>query len=421
MIQSNMQTEYQKVLNLLNPWWQNPDFRFKVKDRKKYLEMILNKDNKMIATLVGARRVGKTSIMRSVINNILDNGISPKKILNLNGDTLELNSVGIRKTVLDYARSTRHDLSKTTIHVFIDEVQEIDNWQQDVKFLYDNSKVKFYLSGSSATLLSQKTSKLTGRFELIHVFPLDYSEYLNFNNLKSSESSDEIYLENYLKHGGYPENTGDYFPGYLQEIIDSTLYRDLLSLYKIRNPATLERILKLLADKITTPVSASKIAIDLKIDNQTASDYLKYLEAVFLIYPLSRSAGSNRISFNYPNKYYFNDTGILHELSIRPRLGHLAENAVFLHLYKKSQKSNKILFYADVSKQEYDFILDRDLYEVKYSHETEVENLSKYEIGYDDFTKFETPIIIGDSVTCKLVRDSSLALKAENLSKFLMR
>ncbi len=412
------QSEFTDFLHLTNPWWDNDGFRFAVTDRPDYLKF-LTLENKLICSLVGARRVGKTSLLFSLINHFLDRGISQRKIIYLNSDIREVQELGVRNALEHIAKVLKTSFEDQLI-VLIDEIQELQDWQKELKLFYDSTNIKFYISGSSGTLLAQKTSKLTGRFSLHRIFPLSLKEYISFKNLQVSQKNRSAIIEEYLKQGGYPEKVDQFMPGYLKEVVDSTLYRDLLEAYGIRQPSVLEDILRLLADKITTPVSSNRIAKDLKIDNERASNYLNYLQAVYLIYPLYRRAGSNRRSRNHPPKYYFNDPGIASALSIRTRSGHLLENAVFIELLRRQRsRADKInLFFEVIEGQEYDFSDGEQLYEVKAELENEDE-LFDYELKGRFKQALAAPLVIGNDSVGKAIKGHGYQLKFINSFDFL--
>lgn len=355
--------ELTAFLHQLNPWWKKPSSKLPINERPFYLDHLTNKSSKLIRILIGARRVGKTSILYSLVNKLLRQKVLAKNIIFLSGDLVELQQLGVRAIMEHIIKLHKLDLKTNKIHLIIDEVQEIENWQQEIKLYYDTANIQIYLSGSYTSILQKNTSKLTGRYQLIRVLALSFNEFIQFKKVKKVDNK---ILEQYLTQGGYPERLRNNLPGYLQDIIDSTLYRDLMGEYGIRTPEVLLDILKFLADKITTPVSYNRIGRDLGIDKNTAANYLRYLQAVYLIFPLYRNGGSNRKSKNFPPKYYFNDTGILKTLSIRTRLGHLAENAVYIEFLRRQYaKEHPQIFYDVIENQEYDFLVDETLYEVK--------------------------------------------------------
>lgn len=257
--------------------------------------------------------------------------------------------------------------SKQITHWLIDEIQELPNWQSEVKYMHDQKRIKFYITGSSSLILNQKSAKLTGRFILTHVLPLDFTEFLTFTgrSLKKNQQHNQNLVNDYLDTGGYPEYVLSGNDTILVQTVESVMYRDLLSLYGIRNPAILKDILRLLCDKVGTPVSFNNVADDLKVDVQTAQFYLKYLQDVYLIYPLFRRGKSHKIVKGFIPKYYLNDTGILRLFSQTPRIGHLAENAIFLRLKSLQASSSSEPFYDYVDGREVDFIFNQQHFDVK--------------------------------------------------------
>jgi hypothetical protein len=355
---ANLDT-FSNFLYSTNPWWESSRFRFDVIDRKNYLSRLESKTKRerLIRILIGARRVGKTSILQSKINSLLRDGVDPRKIIYLPADLRDIQERGIKATLEFISEEFKSKAFRNEIYVFIDEVQELQNWQNELKVLYDNTKINFYITGSSSLVLTKETSKLTGRFKLTHVLPLDYKEFLKFTRQKKTHNS----LEEYLRIGGYPQyvRTGD--QTLLQQSIESTLYRELLDYYGIRNPSLLKDLLEYLADKVTTPVSANRIAKDLKVADKTVSFYLDYLKSVYLIFPVYQKGSSNRITKSSLPKYYFNDTGVLNLFGIKTRIGHVVENSVFLELLRKNADQElPRVFYSVENGNEIDFALPGD-------------------------------------------------------------
>jgi hypothetical protein len=382
-------TKFLDFIKSINPWWERKSFRFKVITRKDYLNNVVERGDKLIDIFIGARRVGKTSIMETIINHLLKKDIDPKNIIFISAEIREVKEKGIKEIIDVVTKENKKDYFKETLHIFIDEVQEIDEWQNDIKLLYDNSKIKFYLSGSSSLILNSKTSKLTGRYFLQKVLPLSFSEFLKFTkqSIGNVQKKNQSILNSYIDLGGYPEYVLNRNQSYLRQSIESTLYRDLLAVYGIRNPKILEALLEFLADKITTPVSANRIKNDLKIDDKTAKFYLQYLQDVYLIYPVYRIGPSNKISLTSPPKYYLNDTGVLNILGIQPRIGHLVENMIFL---KFLQAQNKVefpkIYYNVIETHEIDFYFNKKNYEVKGYNEINDYNFEKYSLNDTEIT-----------------------------------
>ena len=373
--------ELKTTLYELNPWWDDTDYRYDVVPRSSFKKLITN-NSKTIDVFIGARRVGKTSIMKNIINHLLNSGINRHNIVYFVTDARVSKKI-VPEDIVNFVRANSNIASKETIYLFLDEVQDMPDWQRGIKYLYDNSNVKIYITGSSSLILRSETSKLTGRFILHEVLGLSFQEYLEFTNQKlfKQQSKNTELVTEYLQTGGYPEYVLTKDKQALSNIIESTLYRDLISQYGIRNPSFLKDLLDYLADKVTNPVSNQNIAKDLKVNDDTARFYLKYLQDVYLIYPLYRKSSSNRISKSSVPKYYFNDTGILSLRSLSPKIGLLAENAVYLQLRRKSfSKEYSDIFYNEINGVEVDFDnRQNELIEVKFRDNITKEDIVKYQ------------------------------------------
>ena len=400
----------------LNPWWGNPHFRFQLHDRVSYTGPLINQVGRLIQILIGARRVGKTSILHRVINDLLNSGEKPKNIIFLSGELREIRENGIGVTLDNLCRrlSTKPSVN---LHLFIDEVQEIDNWQNEIKLLYDSTNFRIYLSGSSSLLLAKQTGKLTGRYRLRHVLPLSFKEFLDFKNVKHKASAAILNdsLMDYLRIGGYPEYVLNKDPAYLRQCIESTLYRELMSAYGMRNPALLQDLLYFLADKVTNEVSSKRIQKDLKVDDKTAQFYLQYLRDVYLIYPAFKAGKSNRVTKGSNPKYYFNDPGVLALTAKTFRIGHAVENAVYLKLLgEQAYQELPRIEYAILDDQEVDFISGEYAYEVKALEDITKEILETY----SDLGRSISLITLGDT---KKIKNYSSSLSTINLKEFLLR
>ena len=282
MVEYNLPMIKDEIIQL-NPWWENGYKNRKTISRFGYVDKLMGNKTKLIQLITGARRVGKTYILKEIIGRLIEKE-NPKSILYIMAKLPNISGREVMEILDEYKQIFK--TKKLPKYLFLDEVQDLKNWQTQIKYLYDNYSMKIFVTGSSSLVLTKETSKLTGRFILTHVYPLSFAEFKLFRKTAK--------VDEYLNIGGYPEYVISGQREVLMDTIEGILYRDLLSYYGIRNPVMLKDLLQLLCDKISTPVSDKLVAKDLKIDIKTAQFYLQYLQDVFLIYPLYREGRSHK-------------------------------------------------------------------------------------------------------------------------------
>lgn len=346
------------VLSSTNPWWQNNTFRHKVIDRPNYLTDI-DMNSHHVEILLGARRVGKTSIMESLINTLLSKQETAESILFITADNPFLANINLSVLIDNYM--THVGITMTDkLYIFIDEIQDVKDWQLVLKYYYDNSSIKFIVSGSSSLLINEQAKKLTGRTNLHTVWTLAWDEVKLFNA--------KYTFEQYLDYGGYPEivlGLPDPLRSILQ-IVDSTVYRDLIGLYGIQNPKKLIDLIRIMSEKVGTAVSFRSISNQLDIDDTTAKKLIEYLISIKLIFELPLYTVSTKKALRNPSKYYFQDNGIISCYTQHATVGALAENLVAIKLSQMYAKSSVNFGYLVENGQEIDFVFGSDKYEVKY-------------------------------------------------------
>jgi len=336
----------QKIFDQLNPWWQKEKIETKI-PRPKYLEILKkNINNQEILLLLGSRRVGKTTIMKQWIDYLIKQQVNPKNILYLLLDHPELKDQSLLKLVDEFYKFNNLSNQQKT-YIFLDEIQYKKNWDQEVKALYETKNIKFFLSGSAISLISRQKTFLTGRYLKYIVQPLDWQEFQIF-----SQSRDIL---NYLQIGGYPEYVINHDPQYLLDLVDNIVYKDIVEVYKIRQPKIIKDILLILSRAVGYKISLNKIAKTLKVSIETVKDYLQFLAEVYLVYEVPKFSSSLNEQIYNEKKYYFYDTGLVKILSGGGNLGCLAENIAANHLKNNNQEIS--YFYQD--KKECDFIIKK--------------------------------------------------------------
>jgi uncharacterized protein len=337
---------------------------------KRYIvrENYLNKikpymDKDIIKVLVGQRRIGKSYMLFQLIDLIKEKD-SSANIIYINKELHEFEGVKDHKSLLEFIEE-KTKKTKSRNYLFIDEIQDIENFEKALRSLKATGKYDIYCTGSNANLLSGELSTyLSGRYIEIEIHSLSYVEFLKFHKLKETEDS---FLK-YIKYGGLPylihldlEDTIVY--DYLKNINDTILFKDIVSRFNIRNIAFLKKLVGYVADNTGSIVSAKKISDFLKSQKINTSpnvviDYLSHLCTAFFIHKVPRQDIKGKKIFEINEKYYFEDLGLKHSIIGYKQvdINKVLENLVFNHL--------KILGYevkvGQLGKKEIDFVCEKD-------------------------------------------------------------
>lgn len=349
-----------------NPWWDKQFSQNSIK-RKKYLDIIKNQiNNKEIIFLTGLRRIGKTTLMHQTIQYLLnEEKIEPKYILFATLDDFNFSD----KTIFDIIEKYReiHQIHyEEFIYLFLDEITFIDNFEQQLKNLYDSYNIKIFASSSIASFLNDKSALLTGRTITIEVMPLDYQEFLEFKNIKIPKQDSTLhkkYFEEYMKIGGIPEYVLRENPLYITEMMNSILYKDIIAQYHLSDEKTIKELMRLLCQRIGKPTSYSKLGKLLNISDVTIKKYITYFEKTYLFYSVEKYSKSVNENITSPKKFYIADLGIKNTISNNKEKGSDFENLVYLKI-----KSQNPQYYLE-NGVEIDFITKDKLIEAKYNRE----------------------------------------------------
>lgn len=353
------------VLYRFNPWWEKePEWRFI--PREKYLNRLKQYlHTKDVVIITGLRRVGKTTIMKMMIKELLKQGIPPGKIFYISLDFYSLERFSILDIIEEFFKLQKISFSEK-VYLFLDEVAYKKDFQIQLKNLYDLYNAKVFASSSSASILRDRKAMLTGRERVIEVLPLDFKEYLLFKNLKIPKSDKhllEVYFEDYMQIGGIPEYVLTEDPEYLKQLIDDVLYKDIISFHGVKEKALLREFFRLLMERSGKQVSLNRISRILNISVDTARRFLGYFEEAFIIHGIERCGKLNE-RLKAPKKIYAGDVGIRNIFTGFRDKGAVFENLVFLQI--KNQKPCYI--YKDGI--ELDFLTeDGTLIEVKYGQQ----------------------------------------------------
>ena len=328
--------------------------------RKQYLDKIKAFVNKrIIKVITGQRRVGKSYLLYQLIEDLQKEPDS--HIIYINKEDIAFSDINNAQQLYDYVKT--HIDTKKMNYVFIDEIQEINDFATALRSLLLIENIDLYCTGSNAQLLSGDIAGfLSGRYIEITVYSLSYPEFLQFHKLNDEESS----VDKYLKYGGLPylknlELKDEIINEYLRSIYDSIVYRDIVNHYAIRNTLFLEQLVQFLAGNIGSLFSSKKISDFLKAQkinmaSNQVQTYVQYLVNAFLIFKVPRYDIVGKRVFEIGEKYYFENIGIRNSIAGYQidDLGKIMENAVYNHLLYKGNK----VYVGVIPPNEIDFIAE---------------------------------------------------------------
>ncbi len=319
-----------------------------------------------MVSLLGPRRSGKTHILFHLIRTLRQEVDSSRLVyINFEDDRL----FPLLLEDMDDLVQAYFELYPThkdkQVWFFLDEIQEVAHWEKFVRRLWDTERCRIYLTGSSSKLLSRElATSLRGRTLPFEVLPLDFPEFLRFNQVEiNAETSRGIatalhWFDRWLTQGGFPELV--YLPESLHrrtlnEYVDLMLYRDLTERFSVKQPAALKYMLKFFLQNLANPISLNKLFLDMKsqgytIGKNTVFDYAAHLEEAFLLFRVDIWHRSVRAQAVNPGKYYVVDSALKQSMSIGKDWGRLLENAVFLYLRRQDLHPHYLL-----NNQEVDF------------------------------------------------------------------
>ncbi len=335
---------------------------------KRKLELPV--DSGKIISVIGSRRSGKTYLLYQTIKSILTKGVDIEKIIYINfeDERLNYNSEELDQILQAY-RELYPEYPLKDCYFFLDEVQNMQGWERFVRRVHDTETRNIFITGSNSKLLSREiATELRGRSIAYEVYPLSFSEYLVFNQIKPdiyyapTKSKIINSFSNFLRFGGFPETVKfDEEIRYktLNEYFNTMLFRDIIERYSIKNPRLLKFYLKKLFAGVGKPISINRIFNDLKsmgfeVSKNSLYQYFDYFIDTFMILSLDKYDHSEMKQLKSNKKVYPVDHGFLPvvDQSASKNLGKAFETLAALEFIK----SGNILHYYK-QHRECDFII----------------------------------------------------------------
>jgi len=333
--------------------------------REKYLNKIRPfYDSDIIKVITGIRRCGKSFILRSIMNELLERGIEEKQIIYIPLDRRGYKNI---KTPEELELKIESMLGKEDkYYLFIDEVQNVFGFES-VVHAYAEEGYSIFITGSNSYLLSDEIStKLTGRYLNFETFTLDFSEYLDMKSFFKKDINQDLYLEfeEYVVNGGFPKTLEfDDIPTrqtYTRGIISEIFEKDVKTRKKIRNVPVYERVQAFLLNNYSAPFSLNNLLKCLEMEGYktkatTVRGYIEDLKKAKIVYECNRFDLKSKTAIKRDQKYYLSDMAIYFAMNTDNRLsfGPSLENIVYLYLASHDYQ----ISIGKIGKLECDFIV----------------------------------------------------------------
>lgn len=307
--------------------------------------------SKEITVITGLRRSGKSTLLRQFAEHFTNYHFvhfDDERLLNFSIEDFDTMMVLLQK-------QHQHKV------LFLDEIQNIPRWEFFVRRIYEEG-YKIFLTGSNSELLSSEiSSRLTGRYQKLELYPFSFAEFLSFHNqstdnITSTQVSQILtYFDTYQKYGGIPEMVKHQDLEYIQRIYDDIIYRDLVVRFGIRDVHTFRQLAQYIISNIGKPHTYSSLMKSVEMNNShTTKQYVSALEQAYLIFEHFPFEYSLKKQIRKAKKYYTIDNGLFQRIgfSMSEDRGRLLENSIFIELKRRQQK-----VFSLQQKNECDFVI----------------------------------------------------------------
>lgn len=364
-----------------NPHWINGDTYDGYTQREQLSTALLYLKAKEVVAIIGARRVGKSSLTKLMIKELLKS-VSPKNIFFINLEKPAFipykNDPAYLETIYEaYLKLASPDMNEK-IYLFLDEVQIFTNWEVFIKSRYESSNIKFVVTGSNSSLLtSSYATVLTGRVLKLHLSSFSFREFLTYKGIDFSSRLSIVNnkiaikraVDEYLRWGGYYSVFSNEDEGLKKELLkniaEDIILKDIVPRFSVKNSAAIRDLFYYIVSNAATTLNYASLAKKLSMDPKTVKEYVDYFEDNFLIKRISKYHTKLTAQINSAKKVYLSDNGFLNlGIGSERNLGAMLENAVCNYW------NNKEITYL-LENKECDFYVEGKLYQVSYSIEDE--------------------------------------------------
>ncbi len=338
--------------------------------RESYISQIrpFIDQNELVKVIVGVRRSGKSIMLELIKEELKAMGISEERFISINFEDMTYSKLTAAQALHDHLKG-KLDKTDGRAYLFLDEIQEVSDWEKCVNSLRVNSNVDIYITGSNAKMLSgEYATLLSGRYVEFSVYPFSFSEYCEARRAAGESIGIGDLFAQYVKYGGLPflatapldENAK---AQYLKDIYASVVIKDIVKRNNLRDVDLLERIMAYAVANIGRTFSANSIAAYLKNEKRAASvdtiiNYLSACEKAFLFYKISRINLEGKEILKINEKYYLSDHGLRQALygnNMRD-VELILENIVCLEMLRRGYKVG----IGKIGEREIDLVCDKN-------------------------------------------------------------
>jgi predicted AAA+ superfamily ATPase len=319
----------------------------------------------VIKVITGMRRVGKSCLLKLIIERLLAGNVKTQQIIYINKESLEFDFIRNYQDLHAYVKKRFASVNGPK-YLFVDEIQEIEKWEKAITSFFSDADIDIFITGSNAHLLSSEIATLiSGRYVEIPVYALGFEEFLLFRGIEKQDTSREF--ATFLRYGGFPaihhfDLEEEVVYQYISALYDTILLKDVIKRNNVRNIHLLENVSRYLFDNIGNIFSAKRIADYIRsqrmsVGVETVQNYIAYLLSTFAVHKVSRYDIKGKRLLELHEKYYLGDIGMRHAiLGFREGdISGLLENLVFLELKRRGYK----VFIGQLGKHEIDFIAEK--------------------------------------------------------------
>ena len=373
--------------------------------RENYLAQIrpFIDQTELVKVLAGVRRSGKSIMLELIKRELIEKGITENKIISINFEDMNFSALTTATALHDYLKAKIDEVSGRA-YIFLDEIQEVKDWEKCINSLRVNSDADIYVTGSNAKMLSgEYATLLSGRYVEFLIYPFSFSEYCDARKAENENKSVNELFNDYVKYGGLPflatttldENAK---AQYLRDIYASVVIKDIVKRNKLRDVELLERVIAYTAANIGRTFSANSLSAFMKSEHRptavdTIINYLNMCEKAFLFYKVGRIDLEGKEILRINEKYYLADHALRQALygNNQRDIEIILENIVCLELLRHGCKVS----IGKVGTKEIDFVAEKNgkrfYVQVCYllaSEKTENREFGVYDDVKDNYPKY---------------------------------